>query len=161
MRFGEENSFGVYKDKGLQLLKERNEHKAPGRKDYDGKLPSEPFKVINKCQSLAASVFINTSKAEKEYRQTVCKIIQQYSVEMVHSARLANSINIHDPRRRAAHENTLEYIEKINDMLPIISACRCISHSQEAEIGKQLGRLRYGYKKWMESDARRLEEEDE
>ena len=62
-------------------------YKAPGRKEYDGKPNRGPFQTIEKCQEFATKVYQYTVKAEKEYRVSICKTVQDYCCEMVHSAR--------------------------------------------------------------------------
>lgn len=131
------------------------ERKAPGVKGYDGKANKGSFQTIEKCQEFSARVFEYTAKAEKEYRQTICKIVQGYSCEMVHAARLANSIPLEDPLRLKAHKSALEYMERINDLLPVLRRLRCLSPNQESELHKKFNSLKYGYDKWIESDERR------
>ena len=134
------------------------DRRKPGVKDFDGKEPKSPFQTVEKCQEFCSRIFEYTSKAEKEYRQTICKKVQEYACEMVHSARLANSISIKDPYRQDTHRNALEYMERINDLLPVLRRCRCLTPNQESEMHKKFNNLRYGYRKWIESDERRIAE---
>lgn len=135
------------------------EHKTPGRKEYDGKFNKGPFQTIEKCQEFATRVYQYTVKAEKEYRLTICKTVQDYCCEMVHSARKANSIQLQNSLRQEIHKETLEYMERINDLLPVLRRLRCMSPNQEADLQKKFSSLRFGYIKWMESDKRRLEKD--
>ena len=132
-------------------------YKAPGRKEYDGKPNRGPFQTIEKCQEFATKVYQYTVKAEKEYRVSVCKTVQDYCCEMVHSARKANSVPLHDPLRQEIHKSTLEYMERVNDLLPVLRRLRCMTPNQEAELQKKFFSLRFGYLKWVESDERRIE----
>lgn len=132
------------------------ERKKPGKKDIDGKIKSQPFQVIERCQAFSAKVFIASAGAPKEYRFTICKIIQTYSCELVHTARLANCYKLESPERLNTHNEVLELMEKISDLLPVLRRCRCISLGQESELFKDLSNLQYGYKAWMESDKRRI-----
>lgn len=133
--------------------------KIPKRKEYDGNRNKNPFQTIEKCQEFATKVYQYTVKAEKEYRLTICKTVQEYCCELVHSARKANSIQLHNPLRQEVHRESLEYMERINDMLPILRRLRCMSPNQEAELHKKFDNLYYGYMKWIESDERRLKNE--
>lgn len=135
------------------------EYKPSGRKEYDGKPNKGPFQTIEKCQEFATRVYQYTVKAEKEYRLTICKTVQDYCCEMVHSARKANNIQLHNPLRQETHRETIEYMERINDLLPILRRLRCMSPNQEAELQKKFSSLRYGYLKWVESDVKRLEKD--
>ena len=134
---------------------------APGRKDYDGKTKKSPFQAIENCQIFATSIYMATAKAEKEYRLTICRKLQDLACEIIHNARLANSINLFDPYRQEIHHNTLECMERINDLLPVIRRLKCISPNQEAEMQKKLSSLRFGYIKWMESDKKRIGKDQE
>lgn len=136
-----------------------SEYKESGTKEYSGKPSKGPFQTIQKCQEFATKVYQYTVKAEKEYRLTICKKVQDYCCEMVHSARKANSIQLRDPLRQEAHKETLEYMERINDLLPILRRLRCMSPNQEAELQKKFSSLRFGYLKWIENDKQRLEKD--
>ena len=134
-------------------------YKQPGRKEYDGNRNKNSFQIIEKCQEFATRVYQYTVKAEKEYRLTICKTVQDYCCELIHSARKANSIQLHDPFRQEAHKESLEYMERINDLLPVLRRLRCMSPNQEAELHKKFNNLRYGYMKWIEGDERRIKNE--
>ena len=53
-------------------------YKEPGRKEYDGNRNKNSFQIIEKCQEFATRVYQYTVKAEKEYRLTICKTVQDY-----------------------------------------------------------------------------------
>lgn len=132
-----------------------SERKAPGYKSFDGKALKGSFQIIEKCQEFAAKVYEYTVKAEKEYRVTICRTVQEYCCIVIHSARFANSIPLGSPDRSEAHKETLEYLERVNDLLPVLRRCRCLSPNQESDLHKKFSNLRFGYLKWMESDKKR------
>ena len=133
----------------------KSARKEPGRKDVDGAERKKPFQVLERCQSLAAEIFMASAGAEKPYRYSICRMVNELSCEAIHAARTANGIPIGDPAREEAHKVAIESLERIYDLLPVMRRCRCISIGQEAEIQKRLSNLRYSYKKWMETDAAR------
>ena len=130
--------------------------KQPGTKSFDGKLKDKPFQVIERGQAFTAKVFMASAGAQKEYRFTICRKIQDLSCELIHTMRIANAYDLESDERRQTHENTLEIMEKINDLLPVLRRCRCITSGQESELVKDLSSLKFGYTKWMESDQRRI-----
>lgn len=125
-------------------------------KNYDGKISGRDFDVLNRCQKLCSDIFIASAGAAKEYRFTCCKVIQSYSCELVHSCRQANGYQLGSDERKNQHDISLEYIEKIADMLPVIRRCRCISIGQEKELNKKLCNLKISYNKWVNSDKNRI-----
>ena len=127
------------------------------RKEYDGHPPERYFRVIPSCQSFAAELFTASAKAEKEYRFTLCKKVTKFACKLIHSARMANKYELGSEDRKKQHEKSLELIEKINDLLPVMRRCRCLTVKQEATLTKRLGSLKYGYEKWIESDENRTE----
>lgn len=130
--------------------------KQPGTKSFDGKLKDKPFQVIERGQAFSAKVFIASAGAQKEYRFSICKIIQGLSCDLIHSMRLANAYDLESVERMETHQVNLEIMEKINDLLPVLRRCRCITIGQESELTKDLSSLKFGYTKWMESDQRRI-----
>lgn len=127
-----------------------------GTKSFDGKIKDKPFQVIERGQAFAAKVFMASAGAQKEYRFTICKIIQGWSCELIHSMRIANSYDLESVERMKTHQNSLEIMEKINDLLPVLRRCRCITIGQESELAKDLSSLKFGYEKWIESDQKRI-----
>jgi len=130
--------------------------KQPGTKTFDGKVKDKSFQVLERGQAFSAKVFIASAGAQKEYRFTICKIIQGLSCELIHSMRIANAYDLESAERMETHQNTLEIMEKINDLLPVLRRCRCITIGQESELVKDLSSLKFGYTKWIESDQRRI-----
>ena len=117
---------------------------------------SKPFQILERCQAFSAKVFVSSANAPKEYRFTICKIIQSLSCELIHTARLANSFDLGKSERAELHLEALEIMEKINDLLPVLRRCRCITLGQESELMKDLSSLQFGYRKWIESDEKRI-----
>ncbi len=130
--------------------------KDPGSKDYDGKIKGDPFSVINRCQAYAAEIFNASAGATKEYRFTICKVIQTYACEAVHLTRQANSFELGSDDRKNLQNDAIEFINKIDDLLPVIRRCRCISPNKEMELHKKAQNLKYSYNKWIKSDMERL-----
>ena len=132
------------------------DRKQSGVKSYDGKLKDKPFQIIERGQAFSAKVFMASAGAQKEYRFTICKIIQGLSCDLIHTMRIANAYDLESVERRETHQNALEIMEKINDLLPVLRRCRCITIGQESELEKDLSSLKFGYTKWIESDQRRI-----
>ena len=132
------------------------DRKQSGVKSYDGKLKDKPFQIIERGQAFSAKVFMASAGAQKEYRFTICKIIQGLSCDLIHTMRIANAYDLESVERRETHQNALEIMEKINDLLPVLRRCRCITIGQESELVKDLSSLKFGYTKWIESDQRRI-----
>lgn len=125
-------------------------------KKYNGKIRGDSFDVIHRCQSFAADVFNASAGATKEYRFTICKVIQTLSCELIYSARQANAFDLSSPKRMEKHLDTLELMNKIADLLPVIRKCKCISLGQERELNNKLSNLKFSYEKWIESDKKRI-----
>lgn len=130
----------------------------PGNKEYDGKVSGEPFSVVSRCQSFAADVFIATSGATKEYRFTICKVVQTYSCELIHLSRQANEAPLGSSIRTEYQDAAIEYVKKIDDVLPVVRRCRCFSINKEKELHKKLGNLKVSFNYWIASDKKRLED---
>ena len=75
---------------------------------------------------------------------------------MIHNIRIANAFDLESVERMEMHNASLEIMEKINDLLPVLRRCRCITIGQESELAKDLSSLKFGYKKWIESDQKRI-----
>ena len=101
-------------------------------KKYNGKIRGDSFDVIHRCQSFASDIFTASAGATKEYRFTICKIVQTLSCELIYSARIA-------------------------DLLPVIRKCKCLSLGQERELNNKLSNLKISYGKWIESDKKRID----
>ena len=136
------------------------QRKEPGNKNYDGKVKGDSFSVINRSQALCADIFEASVGATKEYRFTLCKVIQSYACEAVHTTRQANGFPIGAADRRNLQNDAVEYINKLDDLLPVIRRCRCISPKKEQELHKKLNNLKFAFNKWFESDNRRIKEEE-
>lgn len=135
-----------------------SEQLEPGKKEYDGKIKGDSFSVINRCQSFCSEIFMASAGAEKEYRFTICKFIQTYACESVHLTRQANAVELGNPDRRKLQLEAVEYIEKVDDLLPVIRRCRCISLKRESDLHKKANNLKFAYRKWFDSDNKRLKE---
>ena len=134
------------------------EQQEPGYKEYDGKIKGDSFSVINRAQSFAAEIFIASAGATKEYRFTICKVIQSYACEAIHCTRQANGFGLGSPGRKEYQDIAVEFINKIDDLLPVIRRCRCISPQKEEELHKKIRYLKISFNKWVLSDKKRLEE---
>ena len=158
--FGNGNRFSFHKERGEEYVQKRRDEqdKEPGRKEYDGSIPDSPFRIVEKCQIFASAVYIYTAKAEKEYRVSLCRKVQDLACEMIHAARAANQIDIMDASRMEAHKQALEHMERLNDLIPVMRRCKCISIGQESELSKQFANLRFGYNMWIENDTKRRQE---
>lgn len=130
--------------------------KQSGEKSFDGKMKDKPFQIIERGQAFSAKVFMASAGAQKEYRFTICKIIQGLSCDLIHNIRIANAFDLESVERMEMHNASLEIMEKINDLLPVLRRCRCITIGQESELAKDLSSLKFGYKKWIESDQKRI-----
>lgn len=129
------------------------------RKSYDGKIRGDSFSVIHRCQVLASDVFIASCGATKEYRFTVCKVLQTYACELIHTTRQANTFDLYKQgmARREKQDEAIELMERITDLLPVVRRCRCISPGQEKELNKNLTNLKFAFKKWIDSDLYRIQ----
>jgi hypothetical protein len=137
-----------------------NQEEKTGKKEkpYDGKIKGDSFDIIRRCQTLAAEIFNASAGATKEYRFTVCKVLQTYACELIHTARQANSYDLfkQTSERRLLQDQALELMYKIKDILPVVRRCRCITTGQETELGKKVSNLGFAFDKWMKSDEYRL-----
>ena len=154
----EDNTFLQHVQKGNEVYKEQQEAQEtiPKRKDFDGRLPDSSFRIIEKCQIFVAAVYTCTAKAEKEYRMTICKKLQDLACDALHLASAANRIPVTSLERQEVHRRALDTLEKVNDLLPVIRRCKCISPGQEKELMRQFDAIRAGYRYWIESDLKRL-----
>lgn len=60
-------------------------------KTYNGKIKGDIFDVIHRCQVFASEVFIASAGAKKEYRFTICKVLQTNACKLIYTVRQANS----------------------------------------------------------------------
>lgn len=128
-------------------------------KPYDGKIRGDSFGVIHRCQVLASDIFIASSGATKEYRFTVCKVLQTYVCELIHTTRQANAFNLYKQGtdRKEKQNEAIELMERITDLLPVVRRCRCISPGQEKDLNKKLTNLKFAFQKWIDSDLYRIQ----
>lgn len=117
---------------------------------------NKEFRFIKDCQNLAGDVFNASADAPKEYRFTVCKKVQDLCCDLIFSVRLANSFPLGSDLRIEEQENVKEILNRVNDLLPVLRRCRCISLGQEGEITKKVGNLKIKFLKWKESDEKRF-----
>ncbi len=122
------------------------------------KVNKRPFELKEKCQDFSADIFMVTSVAQKEYRLSVCKKVQDISCEVVHAIRLANSCKLGTSSRRQAQKDALEMMERIGDLLPILMKCRCISQDQLEKLEKKLKAIKIGHNAWIEKDMESLKQ---
>nr|WP_297765734.1 hypothetical protein [uncultured Butyrivibrio sp.] len=122
------------------------------------KVNKRPFELKEKCQDFSADIFMVTSVAQKEYRLSVCKKVQDISCEVVHAIRLANSCKLGTSSRRQAQKDALEMMERISDLLPILMKCRCISQDQLEKLEKKLRAIKIGHNAWIEKDMESLKQ---
>ncbi len=120
---------------------------------------NKEFRLKKDCQNLAGDVFNASADAPKEYRFTICKIVHDLCVDLIYSVRLANSFRLGSDDRMAEQENSEEILNRINDLLPVLRRCRCISIGQEGEITRKVGNLKISFLKWKESDKKRFSKE--
>lgn len=122
------------------------------------KLKKRSFELKEKCQELASDVFVFTSVSPKEYRTSLCKKVQDYSCEAVHSIRLANSLKVGTTARKNAQNDAIEMLSRLDDLLLILTKCRCITPEQERALSKKAVSLKQSVERWLEKDMERLEE---
>lgn len=133
----------------------------PGNKTYDGKVSGEPFSVIHRCQTFTTDVYNATSGAPKDKRYSICRKLQDYSVELIHITRQSNEFDLFSQAkdRYEYRDNAIEQIKKIDDLLPVVRGCRCFSPKKESELHKKLYNLKESFNYWISSDNRRLREQ--
>lgn len=118
------------------------------------------FRFLKDCQNLAAEVFKASADAPKEFRFTICKKVHDLCCDLVHSVRLANNYQLGTQDRMDEQAVVMEILLRINDLLPVLRRCRCISLGQEGEITKRIGNLKFSYEKWLESDLYRINKKE-
>ena len=115
----------------------------------------KPFELLRKSQMLSSVVLTASSKADKNYRLTVCQEVHHYTYDLIHVLRKANSEKLGTDDRKRSQAEASEYIERLYDLIPVLRMCRCITPGQEGEIEKLLCEIRYGFEHWIESDKAR------
>lgn len=115
------------------------------------------FRLLKECQKLSADIFIASASAKKEYRFTICKKVHDLSCDLIHEVNLANSYKLGSEDRYEKQKEIVALILRLEELLPVLRRCRCISLGQEGEIVKKIGNIKTTYEFWMESDKRRIE----
>ena len=118
----------------------------------------KPFDLVIKCQSLSADIVEFSKTSSKEVRETFCKHIEELSYELVHAVRRANNFALGTSERKQAQASAYETLEKIEDLLPVMRKCRCITIDQEELLEKRISTIRSSFKIWVKSDKERLTE---
>ena len=122
---------------------------------FGSRTKRKPFDLLRKCQALSASIVDASSKAEKNYRLTICQQVNHYSYDLVHCIRKANFMKLGSTDRMDAQKEAGEIIERIYDLIPVLRMCRCITPAKEGEIEKNLCYVKAVFNKWVESDKKR------
>lgn len=122
------------------------------------KTKKRSFELKERCQDFSAEIFNMTVAAPKELRSSICKRVQDIACEVIHTIRLANTFKIGSTDRRAAQQDSLEMLERLGDLLPVLAKTRCITFEQEAQLEKKLKNIRQGFDIWLEKDKERLEQ---
>ena len=122
------------------------------------KTKKRSFELKEKCQELVADIYAVTSISQKEFRTSLCKKVQDYACEAVHSLRLANSLKIGSSSRKSAQQDAAEMISRIQDLLPVMTRCKCITPEQEKLLDKKVSSLKLSLERWLEKDRERIEE---
>lgn len=117
---------------------------------------NKEFRFYKDCQNLAAEVFKASADAPKEYRFTICKKVHDICCDLIFSVRLANSFELGSTDRKEEQICIMELLQRLDDLLPVIRRCRCITLGQEGEITKRIGNLKFSFEKWLDSDAERI-----
>ncbi len=121
------------------------------------KVNKRPFELKEKCQEFAADIYNVTSVAPKELRLSLCKRTQDLATELIHTVRLANACKLGSPDRKAAQRDAIEMIDRLNDLMPVMTKCRCVTPEQETALSKKLKNLKNACNIWAQKDAERLE----
>lgn len=119
---------------------------------------NKEFRFYKDCQNLAADVFKASSDAPKGYRFSICKEVYDICCDLIYSVRLANSFDLGSTDREEEQAWVMELLQRLDDLLPVIRRCRCITLGQEGEITKKIGNLKFSFEKWLDSDAKRISE---
>ena len=122
------------------------------------KVNKRPFELKEKCQDFSAEIFCITSIAQKEYRLSICRKVQDISCELVHAVRLANSCRLGSTSRRQAQRDSIEMMDRISDLLPILAKCKCMTTEQNEKLEKKIRSIKTACEKWIEKDMERLEQ---
>lgn len=131
---------------------------SPDIRKNKGEPQKKTFQIITKSQEFSAVLYSYLAKSEKEYRSSICQKVQEYSLNVIHCARMANSYELHDEGREKAHKKTMEFMNRIEDLLPVLRRLKCITDEQESDLMRRLNALKNGYSRWIESDAKRLDQ---
>ena len=122
------------------------------------KVNKRPFKLKEKCQDFSADIFGVTSVAQKEYRLSICKKVQDLSCELIHAVRLANGCRLGSTPRAKAQRDSLEMIERIMDLLPVLTKLKCMTPEQQDKLEKKLKTIKLSCENWLEKDMERIEQ---
>ena len=114
------------------------------------------FKILKSSQDLAATLFNVTSKANKNYRLTLCQYVNHLACDLVHTIRKANNLQLGTESRLVAQQEVLEFLARLQDMMPVLRGCRCCTIKEEGQLEKKLGELEDKVRAWVTSDKRRL-----
>ncbi|MBR2044721.1 MAG: hypothetical protein IJ958_01135 [Agathobacter sp.] len=119
---------------------------------------NDEFRLYKECQNLAADILVASASARKEYRFTICKKIHDMSCDLIHMVNLANAYRLGSDDRKEAQQEIVHLILRIEELMPVLTRCRCISPKQEIVIVKSIGKIKTTYEFWMESDKKRIKQ---
>ncbi len=122
------------------------------------KVNKRPFELKEKCQDFSAEIFVITSVAQKEYRLSICRKVQDLSCELIHAVRLANGCKLGGTARKKAQRDALEMIERLFDLLPVLTKCKCMTPEQQEKLEKKLKAIKISCDSWLEKDMERIEQ---
>jgi len=116
----------------------------------------DSFRFGKDCRDLAAEIFKASASAPKEYRFTLCKKMHDVCCDLIYSARAANAYPLGSEDRKEEQRRIIELLLRIDDLLPILRRCRCISLTDEAALTKRVGNVKVRFEKWLDSDNYRI-----
>lgn len=142
------------------MMAEDRKHLEPGNKEYDGDISGKEYDAVTRCQVFTSHIYNSTSGAPKDKRYSICKVVQGYCNNLIHFTRQANYFNLFEQTkdRFLYRAVSIELINMVDDMLPVIRRCRCFSPKKEAELHKKLNDLKISFNIWVSSDKKRLKE---
>lgn len=125
-------------------------------KRFGSHLKRKDFQILHMAQRFASDVEIYTANCSKNFRSGTVGKIRDYSHELIHLLRDANTKHLGTYKRKEVQDSISEKIDQIYDLLPVIKMNRIISPGQEGQLELKLCNLRAVFMFWIQSDNDRL-----